>query len=867
LESIEGDIEEDFHTRVDAIGRKKAKLYYHLDVLRFFKPFAVRNPLNSLNINPMFKINTVIAFRNLFKHKLYSFINISGLSIGIAAVLIISHYVLFQLSYDDFQSKGDRLFRVHRQITQAGEDFGTSAFTAFALGTTMAADVPEFEEVARVHPFYGGAIVSHVVDSVSSGAFRETDLLFTDPSILNMLSFEFVQGNPSTALDGINSVIITESTLEKYFGNRNQPVIGEQLDINGGWGSGYAQITGVVKDFPANSHFNFDFLLPLEKTLQDEQYTSEGADWGWNNFYTYVTLIPQSNEGGVEAKIADLKHQYRGEELDGDDRIEKLLLQQVSDIHLRSEVSGADDMVANPGDIKTVYFMIIIASFILVIAWINFINLSTAKATERGLEVGIKKAIGAQKNQLMIQFLTESFWVNFIALSIAVGLTFLLMPYLSELIGENLMTDFTHPVILTTLLLLLFVGPLLAGLYPSVVLSSFRTVTALKGKFVSKNSHTFNLRRGLVVFQFVISSLLIAGTFAVSKQLKFMQNEDTGMSLSQILTVRGPELNVTRTGFEAFKNNLSQNASVESFSSSRSVPGAGYNWGTRARRMGASDTDNQRISVTWIDESFFDTFDMDLVAGRGFDFSQERDDDQGMIINEASLLTFGLGTAEEALTQKIILSGDTMNVRAVIKNHHWSSLHTDYSPVAFLYRWASVDYFSLKVNQANIEQTIRDVENEYAEAFPGNPVEYYFLDDFFNRQYKADIAFANVFKVFSVFAIIAACMGLFGLASFSVVQKAKEIGIRRVLGATSMEITILFSRRYLILMIIANLIAIPIAYFGIEDWLEGFAFSINISADLFIIPLIILLAISLLTVSFQTLRASLANPVKNLRSE
>lgn len=865
LEDIEGDIHEDFNKRYTRSGKRHASLFYLLDVIRFFRPFVIKKLFKTQNTNTMFKLNTIIAFRHLAKNKLYSFINITGLAIGIAACLIIAHYVIFQLSYDSFHENNDRLYRVHIKTLQNQETVEISPHSAFAMGPAMIQDVPEIALQTRVHPFYGDGIVSEVVDSVSTGSFREQDIFFVDPSFLDMFSFEFTQGNAANALKEINSVVITESTREKYFADSRNAVIGKILRVSGGWANGDFQVSGVVKDPPANSHFQFDFLIPIATALQDEQYQSDGADWGWSNFYTYVLLTPNTTEEAAEAKIAPLMRKYQGERLNSAGYDQELTLQNLPDIHLRSEVSGSDDM-SQPGDIKSVYFMIVIAVFILVIAWINFINLSTAKASERGLEVGIKKALGAHKKQLIFQFLTESFWVNFIAIAFAILLTYAFVPYLSAAIDQTLEVNLLQPVIFSFLILLVLAGPVIAGIYPSLILSSFRTVIALKGKFVSRKSHAFSLRKGLVVFQFVISTLLIAGTFAVSEQLSFMQDENTGMNLGQTLAVKGPELNVTRVGFEAFKNNVSKIAGIESISSSRSVPGAGYNWGTEARRSGEPESNSHHINVTWVDEVFTQTMGIELVSGR--DFSEAtREGENGMLINEATLEEYGLGTAEEALTQRLIISGDTIPIRGVLKNHHWNSLHSNYSSAIFLYRWASLDYFTMKVTSNDIRGTIKQVEAEFQEAFPENPVEYYFLDDFFNRQYKADLAFANIFRAFSAFAIFAACLGLFGLASYSVVQKAKEIGIRRVLGASGIEITVLFSKRYLALMLIANVIAVPIAYYGIQDWLSNFAFSIGITAELFLIPMVLLLIIAAITISFQTIKAAMANPVKNLRSE
>lgn len=864
LEDIEGDIHEDFNKRHTRSGRRQAHLYYFLDVLRFFRPFVIKKLFKTQNTNTMFKLNTMIAFRHLAKNKLYSFINITGLAIGIAACLIIAHYVIFQLSYDKFHENADRVYRVQVSTLQNGEDQGTGFYTGYALGPSLIRDVPEIEMQSRIHPYYGGGIVNRVVDSVSMTPFREQDILFVEPAFLQMFTFNFLQGNHDTALDDPSSIVITESTMRKYFGNEPDAVLGQILNVSGGWANGNYLISGVVEDFPANSHFQFDFLMPIERVLMRDQYTQEGTDWGWTNFYSYVMLSPQSTEEAAEAKMADLMHTYTPEDLEADGLKQTLSLQNVPDIHLRSEITG--DEFGTVGNINSVYFMVIIAAFILLIAWINFINLSTAKATERSMEVGIKKAMGALKPQLMSQFLTESFWVNLFAIVLAIGLTYTFMPMLSEALGVDLAVDITNPVILASLGVLILIGPMLAGFYPALILSSFKTVTALKGRFVSKKSHSFSVRKGLVVFQFVISTFLIAGTFTVSRQLNFMQNQDTGIDMSKTLAIKGPETNISLASFESFKNNMEQVAGVEAFSSSRSIPGNGYNWGTEARRSGTDRSNSGSVNVTWVDATFLNTYGIDVMAGRDFTEAQ-RQAENGMIINEAAVKAFDLGNPENALTEKIILSGDTMAIRGVVKDHNWQSLHKAYGPTIFLYRFASADFFSLSVSPQNTEKVIRELEKQFDAAFPGNPVEYYFVNDFFNRQYKEDKAFANIFKAFSAFAIFAACMGLFGLASYSVVQKAKEIGIRRVLGASGTQITFLFSKRYLLLTIIANAIAIPITYFGIKSWLENFAFSIGITAELFLVPMVLLLIIAAVTISFQTIRAAMANPVKNLRSE
>lgn len=866
LEDIEGDIHEDFNKRFTRSGKGNARFYYLLDVIRFFRPFVIKKLFKTQNHNTMFKLNTLIAFRNLAKNKLYSFINLTGLAIGIAACLTITHYVVFQLSFDRFHENEGSIYRVNTTTYQNEEYSGTGIYCGSALGPALQRDVPEIATFTRIHPEYNGAVMNRVVDSVNANPFHEEDIIYVEPAFLDMFSFELIEGNPETALNDPNSILISESMATKYFGKDASDAFGQTMKAAGGWAPGNYQITGIFKDVPANSHLKFDFLKPLSKLLQNGQYTNEGADWGWTNFFMYVQLIEQATEASVETKIADLMHQYTPEDLEASSSRQVLSLQPLADIHLSAETDDGDGDFAQQESMGSIYFMILIAVFILLIAWINFINLSTAKATERGTEIGIKKALGAFRKQLIWQFLTESFWINFLGVLLAISLTYLFLPVLGNMIGEPLRLQPTNGWFIIGVLAMIFIGPLLAGIYPAFILSSFRTVNALKGASGNKSKYQFNLRKALVVFQFVISTLLIAGTFIVSKQMDYMQNQDTGMDMSKVLVIKGPSVDVTRAKFDAFKNGMSAFASVESFATSRSIPGAGYNFATSARKLAAAQSTEQRIDVTWVDKNFFETYGINLTAGRDFK-EAVADGPEEAVISEATAKAFGLGTAEEAIGSKILISGDTVSIRGVVSDHNWQSLHKGYTPSAFLFIPATVRYMSLKINPQNTRAVIDEAEKQFTAAFPGNPLEYYFQDDFFNRQYETDRELKQIFNAFAGFAVFAACLGLFGLASYSVVQKAKEIGIRRVLGASSANITLLFSKKYLFLILVANIIAIPAAYLGMREWLQNFAFSVPITVELFVLPAGLLLLIAALTVSFQTAKAAMANPVKNLRSE
>lgn len=864
-EDISGDIEEDFNKRILSHGARSARIHYTLDVIRFFRPFAVRKLFKTQINNSMFSINSKIALRNLGKHKLYSFINISGLALGIAACLIIAHYVTFQLSFDTSFDNSDRLYRVHMTRYQNGVDQGTDPNVGYGLGPAIQEAAPEIEKASLIHFYYDGAIVSKAIDSTASTPFQEKDILFVEPSFIDMFSLEFLSGDPKTALDNPNSVIITESIMKKYFGETTSSPLGEILNIIGDWGeAGGFSISGIIKDFPDNSHLEIDMLLPMSNVLKDRQYQTEASAWGWSNFELYVQLLPQITEDAVEDKIAGLMKKYVGEEMEqnGEDRIPSI--QSIEELHLNSERTGEE------GAMNSVYFLILIGAFILVIAWINFINLSTAKSAERSREVGVKKAMGAVKRQIIHQFLTESFWLNLFATLLGIAVAYILLPKLGTIIGESFTLDLSNGVTLIIIGSMIFIGPLLAGIYPAFVMSAFKTTESLKG-IRNMGKSRVPLRKVLVVFQFVISTLMIAGTYVVSEQLKFMRNQSTGFEMEKMLVVKGPRTSVKFASFQKFRNDTKALASVESFATSRSIPGAGYNWGTEMYKFGSPKSSRNTVSVTWVDPDFIPTYELEMLAGR--DFSDPITDAEdlnvanGAIINEATLRVYDLGTPEEAVGQKLVISGTTIPIRGVSKDHNWKSLHSEITPSVFLFSPASKDYFSIKLNMTNAEESISTISDFYAANFPGNPIEYYFLDDFFNEQYNADREFGQIFNSFAVFAIVAACLGLFGLTAFSMLQKSKEIGIRKVLGAKMGHITYLFSKNYLLLILIANALAIPLSYFGMKYWLQDFAYAIAISPKLFIVPVILLMLIALITITFQTMKVATANPVKSLRSE
>jgi putative ABC transport system permease protein len=812
----------------------------------------------------MFRNFLLVATRNLLKRKLYSFINIFGLALGMAVCLVILKYIDFELSYDSFHKHASQIYRVNNTFYQNGELRGSSVISAYAMGPSLLTDVPEVKTYIRTHPMYGGAVVTYTQGDGDPTIFYEENMQFADSTFLDVFTFESIRGDINTALDKPSSVVITEKTAQRYFG-ADDP-IGKELQISGGWADGIYEVAALLKDLPQNSHLSFDFLFPIHNLLEGGQYQNDDG-WGWNNFVTYVKLHPNANVKATEQKLPAFVDKYKGEDLAKSNSKSILTFQPVLDIHLSPGLKYESSQTIS---VNTIYFFLLISIFILAIAWINYINLSTARAMERSREVGIKKSIGAFRSQLMMQFVFESILVNLFSVIIAVCIAFGLLPLLGEIVGKTLvfdLTDYRFWLILTGLFV---VGSFISGLYPAYMLSSFKITEVLKGKS-GKTTNGFSLRKALVVFQFASSLILIAGTFAIYRQMVFMRSQDKGLTMDQMLVVNGPSVFDWQSGkgrerLISMKHEFQQIPGVLSVTTSGAIPGGGHNWGTQMRKVGAQPEDNKSGSVVWVDPDFVSTYDMTVIAGRNFN-PAIKSDMESVLINEATLTAFNLGTAEQALEERIILGDDSVAILGVLKNYNWASLKTEHSPWLLKADTISRRNYSLHISSTNMTETIAQVEAKYKEIFPGNPFDYYFLDDFFNSQYKSEQQFGKIFSLFSILAILIACLGLWGLASFTTAQKLKEISIRKVLGASVGRILSLLSWEFLKLVCIASVIAIPLTWYGIDTWLSGFAFRIGLQWDLFVVPVLILAVIALGTVSLQILRGANVNPAKVLRSE
>ena len=810
----------------------------------------------------MIKNYLLIAGRNLMKRKVYSFINIFGLAIGVAVCLVILKYVDFELSYDRYHKNAPNIYRTTTTSYRQGELRGTSVLSGYAQGPALLADIPEVKRFVRTHPMYDGAVMSFTRDEGEPSTFYEEGIQMVDSTFLDMFTYQAIEGDLSTALDKPSSIVLTEKSAARYF-KPGEERIGKTITISGGWCPGDYEITAVIKNVPQNSHFLFDVLLPMHNVLQNQQYKQDNG-WGWNNFISYVELHDNTTPQQIEGKLASFIEKYRGDDLKKVNGKDVLGFQPILDIHLRP---GMNFESAATMSVNTIYFFIVISIFILAIAWVNYINLSTARAMERAREVGIKKAIGAFRSQLISQFLLESVLVNLFSVILALLIAIALLPVLGNIVGKNFSFDFSDPRLYLILFALFFIGSIVSGAYPAFILSSFRITEVIKGKS-ERSVGGLSLRKALVVFQFVASLVLIAGTFTIYRQLMYMRGMDKGLTMEQMVIVNGPavlEEGTRRQRLETAKDEIKNIPGVLSVATSAATPGAGYNWGGQFRKVGAPVEDNKTGTVVWIDPDFIDTYNVKILAGKKFDIAL-KSSMNGVIVNEAALKVYGLGTPEQAMNERLIL-GDTTDIVAVVKNFHWNSLKTDHTPFMFKADTISGRAFNIHISTNNMPKTLEAIENKYKEVFPGNPFDFYFLDDFFNNQYKDDQQFGKIFSLFAALAIVIACLGLWGLASFTTTQKLKEIGIRKVLGASVGSIMTLLSWQFFKLILIAAVVGLPLTWYGLTEWLSGFAFRIPLAVDLFIVPITVLTIIAITTVGVQIMKGASVNPAKILRSE
>jgi len=807
----------------------------------------------------MFKTYFKIAWRNMKRHKAYSGINIFGLGIGIAACLLILQYVSFELSYENFQVNKDRIYRVEQDRYDNGKLSTQWAAGAYAVGNSFKDAIPEIQDYVKV------VQNGHVTTDVNNEPLKIEKVFFASSSFFNIFTYPLIAGDKNTALKEPNTTALSETTARRIFGSTN--VVGKTLQLNRN--SNYA-ITAVYKDAPVNTQLKPDILLSYAtfvKMNTDSSGNGPENAWEWDGCLTYLLLRKDANPQSVEKKFPPIVEKFVGADMKKYNSSVTYNLQPLKDIHLYSHYMMEPGI---NGDGKTVYLLLGIAFFIVIIAWINYINLATARAITRAREVGVRKAIGSQRKQLVLQFLSESALMNGIALVLALVIVLIAIPGFNELSGQQISFSlFGQSRFWLSLAGLFIAGVFLSGLYPAFVLSGFKPIEVLKGNMGSTQQNSI-LRKSLVIFQFAASLFLLIGTVTVYKQIQYMRKQSLGINIEQTLVVSPPIVGIDSTYLQkmtAFKEELSQYPSIKSVTVSTSIPGEPVGWNAGGIKLvGADENTQKQYRVIGVDYDYMKTYGLKLIAGRIFSKSFGTDD-SAVIFNRKAVEQLGFNKPEEALNKRIDFWGRVYTIVGVTQNFHQQSLREAYEPLILRLIPGVNGYLSVKTNGAQASNTIRVVKSAWNKFFPGNTFDYFFLDDHFSDQYKSDQRFGQVFGLFTSLAILVACMGLFALASFTTLQRTKEIGIRKVLGASVFNILKLLYREFALLLMIAFVIAVPLAWLTTSNWLQGYAFRISMHWMFFLLPFIFMIVIAFITVSFQTIKAAMANPAKSLRTE
>lgn len=798
-----------------------------------------------------------IAFRNLFRNKFYSLLNISGLAIGIACCLLIMLFVTDELSYDRHFEKAHRTYRLTMSGALNGSAFDL-ALVGPSVGKTLYEDFPEVVQYGRFR------INSSPFIRYEENVFKEENFVWADNSMLDIFDIELVLGDPETALVNPKSLIMSESAAKKYFGGTDP--IGKTVEF--GSSKDYV-VTGVYKEIPKNTHFQFDVMGSME-TLDE----AKRPIWLSMNFQTYVVLTEDADIEAMAALFPDMLKRYVGPEvkqfmnMEWEDMVNNgsamaFGMQPLTDIHLHSDLEGEID---TNGDIKYVYIFSAIALFILLIACINFMNLATARSAHRAKEVGVRKVLGSLKSQLINQFLAESLIISLLSFILSIGMAYVALPFFNNLANKNLTIPFTDPVFLISVLAGVFIVGLLAGSYPAFFLSAFQPVKVLKGS-LSGGMKSGALRNVLVVIQFCASIFLVIGTLVILNQLKFIQNKNLGFDRDRVVIINDAYL--ARRNVQALKTELESFPEVKSASVSGYLPTpSNSNMNVFIKGIVPSQ-DNQVLMSSWyVDYEYIETMGMSMTAGRNFsrDFPT---DSLGIIINEAAVKEFGFqNPIGETIGNFVDMEGNIQGLKVVgvVKDFHYRTLKDRIAPLCMMLG-NNAGLMSLKVNTQDYSGLISRIEEAWTRLAPNQPFETSFLDDRFNRMYDAEQRLGRIFGVFAGLAIFIACLGLFGLASYTAENRIKEVGIRKVLGANVAQIVFLLSKDMGKLVLIAFLFGAPLAWYFMNSWLSGFEYRTSIGWYIFAFTALGALLIAMLTMSYQSLKAATGNPVKALRNE
>jgi putative ABC transport system permease protein len=807
-----------------------------------------------------------LVFRNLQKNLTFTVINALGLCLGMTAFMMITQYIAFEKSYNAFHAKGPTLYRVLHEKNEGEYDAYTAPGFAPQAASTISG-IDQFCRLAEGTNLGTGIVSFETAKGDLSQSFRENNFVYADAGFFGFFTFPIVEGNPAS-LTKPNVVALSRKTSARYFGN--ELAIGKSITLNNQFGKTLYTVELIYEDMPEYSDLRYDMVFSLQTLYNtanlngNEMWASmDGTGSQW--LFTYVNLKPDASAEDVSVQYTKLERSVNPEETGS------VILQSVSDMHLGRSLTEA---LPTFGSLKFVYLLGGIAGLILVIAWFNYINLSTASALKRAKEVGIRKVVGASRAQLIRQFLGESALLNAVAFALSITLVTALQGVYGNLIGKNVTLDVLNDgSFWLGAFVILLTGTLASGAYTAFVLSSFNPAKVLKGIF-SKSSKGIFVRKTLVVFQFSISLMLIAATVILYQQWKFMQNKDLGMNASQLLVIRGAEVNrdsTFRDRSAAFEGEIRQASFIQQFSRSGNVPGDGFNFSTSGiTRLNPVPGDEKiGYNIILIDDRYLDTYQIGLAAGENFTpemCEKSFNDIEYAMLNDQAASALGFGSSEDAIGQKIKWGERQVIVRGVVKNYHHLSVQYTIDPIIFLPARKG-SYYTLKLAGNDVSSQLATLEKLYQKNFPGNPFEFQFLDQTFAAKYNAEQQYSIIFTIASCMAIFIGCLGLFGLAAYSVEQRTKEIGIRKVLGSSVSQIVNLFSRDFLMLVVIAFIIAVPVSWWFMEQWLQGFAYRVTIGWWVFALSGLATLFIAWITVGVQAFKGAVSNPVNSLRSE
>jgi putative ABC transport system permease protein len=817
----------------------------------------------------MFKNYFKIAWRNLLKNKIFSFINIFGLCAGLVCCMLISLYILNETSYDAYQKNADNIYQVGTEFMGLG-NFKKLPNTPAALGEMMKTTFPEVTQTTRLAALYSEdkTMLQYDEKKGPTKSFYETKGYLTDSTFFRMFTYNFIEGDPPTALDNPNTIVLNEEIAKKMFGNES--ALNKMIHVSSSTNGDHDfLVTGVFRPIDKPSHIDARFFMSMGGGNVADFIKQQGANLATNNlFFTYLQLKPGANAKKLEAKFPSFIEKYAGKDLKAVGFNKRQFLVPLKKIHLDEDVRSN---VTAGGSKTYLYILASIAIFTLLIACINFMNLATAQSAKRSSEVGIRKVLGAQKKFLVFQFLGESVLMSLFAMALAFVVSKLLLPVFNSVTEKNLSLTFSnHPLLILSFIGMAIITGLIAGSYPALYLSSFNPAKVLKGKF-SNSFSALALRKALVIFQFIISIVLIIASIVIANQMKFLRSADLGFNQNQqvVIPLRS---NTAKKMYTSFKDDLLKQAGIANVGASLYYPGISNVADNIFYRDGEDMQQGKDIKMNYVDPGFLQTLEIKPVAGRIYSSDYPEDTSGTIVLNETAVKTMGFSSPQTALNQKLHFTFNNriydFNIIGVVKDFHYEDLHLPIGPYGFQLNTPPLyNYTIVHVKSANLNSALQAVKNSWHTLNPNEPFDYSFLDKDFQKNYAAETRLASIVSYFTIIAILISCLGLFGLATFTAEQRIKEIGVRKVLGASVANIVALLSGDFLKLVGISIVIASPIAWFAMNKWLREFAYRTHVTWIVFVITALIAIAIAVITISFQAIKAAIANPVKSLRTE